>query len=100
MYRYSLTQWIVGNEPIENTLDRLKACGYDGVEFTADPYQDIDVLKRLLAESGLCCTSLCGMFSRERDLASEDAAIRENAQKYLRDCVDIDRKSTRLNSSH
>lgn len=89
MYRYSMTQWIAGSEPIENTLKRLNACGYDGVEFAAEPEQDVEALKRAMLENDLICTSLCGMFPRERDLASSDPAIWENARKYLRGSVDM-----------
>ena len=33
MYKYSVTQWIAGSEPAGDTLRRLGALGYDGVEF-------------------------------------------------------------------
>ena len=35
MYKYSMTQWIVGNEDIEYSFQRLKKNGYDGIEFAA-----------------------------------------------------------------
>jgi len=89
MYRYSMTQWIVGSEPVERTLKRLRDCGYDGVEFAAEPDQDLNPLKRGMEENGLACTSLCGMFPPERDLASSSAAVRENAKAYLRGSVDM-----------
>ena len=38
MYKYSMTQWIVGNEDIEYSFQRLKKNGYDGIEFAAEPY--------------------------------------------------------------
>ncbi len=79
MYRYSMTQWIAGNQPIQKTLQQLKACGYDGVEFGAEPYQDLHALKATMEEHGLMCTSLCGMYTSQRDLASSDSKIREFA---------------------
>ena len=36
MYQYSMTQWIVGNESIEDSFKRLKRLGYDGIEFAAE----------------------------------------------------------------
>ena len=36
MYRYSMTQWIVGDEEIEYSFQRLKKYGYDGIEFAAE----------------------------------------------------------------
>ena len=89
MYRCSVTQWIVGSEPAEKTLKRLGELGYDGVEFSAEPDQDLDVLRRGMAENGLSCTSLCGMFPAARDLASSSEEIRGSAKKYLRDSIDM-----------
>ena len=37
MYKYSMTQWIVGNEDIEYSFQRLKKNGYEGIEFAAEP---------------------------------------------------------------
>lgn len=89
MYKYSVTQWIAGSEPVENTLKRLGALGYDGVEFAAEPDQDLNALRRGMAENSLTCTSLCGMFPAARDLASSSAETRKNAKKYLRATVDM-----------
>lgn len=89
MYRYSMTQWIAGNQPIQKTLEQLKACGYDGVEFGAEPDQDLHALKATMEEHGLMCTSLCGMYTPQRDLASSDPKTRKCAQKYLRDSIDM-----------
>jgi sugar phosphate isomerase/epimerase len=89
MYKYSVTQWIAGSEPVEVTLKRLGELGYDGVEFAAEPDQDLDALRRGMAENKLFCTSLCGMFPASRDLASSSAETRKTAKKYLHDCVDM-----------
>ena len=29
MFEYGMTQWVVGNEPLRRSCERLKACGYD-----------------------------------------------------------------------
>ena len=38
MYHIGMTQWIVGDELLEVSCKRLQQCGYDGIEFAADPY--------------------------------------------------------------
>ena len=35
--KYSMTQWILGGEPLEKTLKRLKKYGFDGIELIPDP---------------------------------------------------------------
>lgn len=90
MYRYSATQWIFGNESIETSLARLKKFGYDGVELAAEPYDpNLSNVKKLMDKYGLICTSLCGIFTPERDLSSINENIRANAVKYVRDSVDM-----------
>ena len=35
--KYSITQWILGGEPLETSLERLKKYGFDGIELIPDP---------------------------------------------------------------
>ena len=59
MYRYSMTQWIVGDEEIEYSFQRLKKYGYDGIEFAAESaLLDADRLSELMKQYGISCTSL------------------------------------------
>lgn len=87
MYKYSMTQWIMGNEDIELSFQRLKKYGYDGIEFAAEPYAlNQDKMKDLLVKYGMECTSLCGIFPENRDLTDENG---EEAVEYLMDSVDF-----------
>lgn len=90
MYKYSMTQWIVGDEDIEQSFRRLKSCGYDGIEFAAEPYTlDAERLLALMEKYGLSCTSLCGIFPEERDLTASEPEAAEAAVKYVCDSVDL-----------
>ncbi|MFD0697423.1 TIM barrel protein [Paenibacillus sp. GCM10027628] len=90
MYRYSVTQWIYGNEDLETSLLRLKKCGYDGVELAGEPDQmDLDAVQSLLIKHGLICTSICGIYTADRDLSSPNSEIRSRAIQYVKACVDI-----------
>lgn len=90
MYRYSMTQWIAGDEEIELSFQRLKRFGYDGIEFAAEPYTaDQDKMAELLEKYQLGCTSLCGIFPEERDLSSGDSRAAGRAVQYLKDSVDF-----------
>ncbi|GAB6118349.1 sugar phosphate isomerase/epimerase [Thermoanaerobacter brockii subsp. lactiethylicus] len=90
MYLYSVTQWIFGKEPIEKSFERLKRFNYDGVELAGEPYDmNIREIKQLLNKYGLICTSICGIYTEERDLSSSSTKIRNKAVQYVKDCVDM-----------
>jgi len=90
MYRYSATQWIFGNEPMEKSFARLKKFNYDGVELAGEPYDmDVGEIKQLLDRYGLICTSICGIYTEERNPSSSDIKIRTKAIQYVKDCVDM-----------
>ena len=87
MYHIGMTQWIVGNEPLEESCKRLEKYDYDGIEFAADPYHlDIAKCRELMEKYHLNCHSLCGLFDESRDL-TDDGEAGENAVRYLKDSV-------------
>jgi sugar phosphate isomerase/epimerase len=90
MYKYSMTQWIAGDEEIENSFIRLKKYGYDGIEYAAEPYTlDQDRLLVLMRKYEINCTSLCGIFSEDRDLTAPVDEGGKKAVDYLKDSVDF-----------
>lgn len=92
MYHIGMTQWIVGDEPLEVSCERLKKCGYDGIEFAAEPYKlDVSECLGLMEKYSLNCHSLCGIFDESRDL-TDDGKAGNTAVKYLKDSVDFARK--------
>ena len=89
MFQYSMTQWILGNEAVENSFKRLEKYGYDGIEFAAEPYTlDVEEMLCLMKKYGMRCSSLCGIFSEERDLSASDKETAEKAVRYLCDSID------------
>ena len=92
MYHIAMTQWIVGDEALETSCQRLQKYGYNGIEFAAEPHKlDAAVCVSLMKKYGLDCRSLCGIFTEERDLtASGDLGA--TAVQYLKDTVDFARK--------
>ncbi len=89
MYHIGMTQWIVGDEPLEVSCARLGRFGYDGIEFAAEPGRlDAEECIALMDKYGLNCRSLCGIFDESRDLTSEGEAG-ETAVQYIKDSVDF-----------
>jgi len=93
MFTYSVTQWIYGNEDMEISLKRLKKFGYDGVELAGEPDKlDLPSIQQLLNKYDLRCTSICGIYTPDRDLSSVNPEIRQKAIQYVKDCVDMAKK--------
>ncbi len=89
MYHYGMTQWIVGNEPLEISCKRMQDCGYNGIEFAAEPGKlDWEECNALMDKYHLNCHSLCGLFDETRDL-TDAGESGKNAVVYLKDCVDF-----------
>lgn len=90
---YSVSSWIFGRRPLETVLRRLAELGYGAVELKGEPGEyDLPRLRSLLAEHRLTVSSICGMYpgpGEPRDLAHPDPALREQAVRYVRACVDL-----------
>lgn len=91
--KYSISNWIYGDEPLETTFERLQRFGYDGVELKGEPklYQAGEV-KELCKKYNLGVLSIAGIYpwpTRDRDMASPDDQVRKKAISYLRSCVDL-----------
>ncbi|MBI4536943.1 MAG: sugar phosphate isomerase/epimerase [candidate division NC10 bacterium] len=83
--------WIYGDAPLPAILGRIAFAGYDGVEIPGEPdrWAFADV-RRALADSGLRplgLTASCMVPATRRDLAHPDPAVRDEAVRYLVDCL-------------
>lgn len=64
--------------------------GFDGVEIPIFNPETVDIkaTKEALEVNGMGCTT-CSILGEDRDLINFDPAIRENAKKYIIDCIKI-----------
>ena len=71
-------------------LYKVAAMGYDVIEVAVEDKDLIDwsLLKKIAAETGLNIT-ISGAFGPNRDISSDDAAIRKNGFDYIVDCLRI-----------
>lgn len=83
--------WIYGDAPLDETLARIAATGYGGVEIPGEPHRwPPGEVRRLLAHHGLAplaLTASCMYPQTPRDLANPDPAIRAQAVRYVEDCL-------------
>jgi sugar phosphate isomerase/epimerase len=91
MPHFGVCAWIYGDAPLEQTLARIVAAGYDGVEIPGEPSAfDPASVRRALANTGLApvgLTASCMVPATRRDLAHPDPAIRADAVGYLVACL-------------
>jgi D-psicose/D-tagatose/L-ribulose 3-epimerase len=71
-------------------IDKVKAFGFDLIEICVEDPATIDtaLIGQALKQAQLGVT-ICGAFGANRDMSSDDPAIRDNAIGYSRRCVDI-----------
>jgi len=69
---------------------KVKEMGYDILEVAVEQKELIDweKLKKVAAETGLQIT-ISGAFGSDRDISSDDPAVREQGLNYIIDCVKI-----------
>jgi D-psicose/D-tagatose/L-ribulose 3-epimerase len=77
-------------EPIETTIRRLAACGYDGIEISGEPaLYDPKHVRSLLDENGLECWGSVTLMVGGRDLLHEDNYVRVGSVQYVKDTIDL-----------
>ena len=90
--RFGVSAWIYGDAPLAETLGRIAAAGYDGVEIPGEPerWRPAD-LRRWLGDQGLAPVALTAscMVETERDLAHPDPRVRAVAVDYVRGCLEF-----------
>ncbi|MFC1715190.1 sugar phosphate isomerase/epimerase family protein [Candidatus Poribacteria bacterium] len=71
-------------------IQKAADIGFDGVEIPIfDPDTvDIKATGDALKAAGMECTG-CSILGDDRDLISDDPAVRENAKKYMKECIEI-----------
>ena len=92
MFRYSLSNWTCGREPIADTFERLHRLGFDGIELTGEPERyDVNELAALSRRYGLKIFSVLGQYPwpGNHDLANPDPEVRNQAVRYLVDCCEF-----------
>lgn len=91
MPRFGVCAWLYGKAPLDETLARIAAAEYAGVEIPGEPeaYSPAEV-RRLLSWHGLAplaLTASCTVPETRRDLAHPDSTVRDEAVGYVVECL-------------
>jgi sugar phosphate isomerase/epimerase len=89
--RLGVCSWIYGSAPLGETLARIAAAGYEGVELPGEPGRWApSEIRRLLIRhrlTPLALTASCMFPQTPRDLANPDPHIRLQAVRYVAGCL-------------
>lgn len=94
---YSISNWIYGEEPLENQFKRLKKYGYDAIEImVTEPNEfDLDKTKGYIEKYQMPCCSICTLMrgsvekSKKRSIIDKDINVRKQSIRFLKECLQI-----------
>jgi D-psicose/D-tagatose/L-ribulose 3-epimerase len=90
----SWSNWGFGLEPLATSAARLASQGVKFIELHGNHYgPDLGYrpaeTRQILADHGITCAGICGMFSAENDLSSNRGVARQHAVDYLKRTLDF-----------
>lgn len=89
-FRYAYNALVYFGEDIADSIDRVARFGYDAIEVVGEPATlDAKRIKRLADDAGIAVSSVCSIYTAERDLAHPDPAVRTSTVQYVKDVADF-----------
>ncbi|MFY4776318.1 TIM barrel protein [Metabacillus sp. RGM 3146] len=90
MFKYSFCNLVWYKEELSKSVNRLARYGYDAIDLYGEPsaynYNDV---RRILKDNDLAVSSICAIYTNERDLAHPDGKVRQNAQEYVKNVIEM-----------
>ncbi|MEL7655533.1 MAG: sugar phosphate isomerase/epimerase [Anaerolineaceae bacterium] len=91
--KYAISNWIYGDEPLDDVFQRLKRYGYGGIELVGEPEKyNVDTILQLSSKYMIKVCSVLSWCLADipgRDLSHPDPSIRQKTIEYLRNCIDF-----------
>jgi sugar phosphate isomerase/epimerase len=90
MFKYSYNSLVYYGEDFATSASRVAKCGYDAIELYGEPDEyDPAEVRTLCSDLGITVSSICSLYTDERDLASPDKRVRSNAVDYVKNVSDL-----------
>lgn len=91
MVKFGVISWVWFYPFDPKAVFQAEEAGFDGLEIPVEDPKILDKGKivEALNSSKIECSSICGVLSPERDIKSDDKALREKAKQYIKSCVDF-----------
>jgi sugar phosphate isomerase/epimerase len=84
--RFAYNSLVYYGEDIAASIDRVARYGYDGIEIVGEPREiDPGRVHRLTRDAGIEVSSICSIYTPERDLVHPEADVRRAAVQYVKD---------------
>ena len=84
--RFAYNSLVYHGEDIATSIDRVARFGYDGIEIVGEPAEiDPGRVLKLTRDAGIEVSSICSIYTPERDLVHPDGAVRRAAVQYVQD---------------
>lgn len=85
-FRYAYNSLVYYGEDISKSIDRVARFGYDAIEVIGEPAElDAKRIKKLADDADIAVSSICSLYTPDRDLSHPDSAIRKKAVQYVKD---------------
>lgn len=89
-FRYSYNSLVYFEEDLAISIDRVARLGYDAIEIVGEPTSiDATRIAKLTQDAGIGVSSICSIYTAERDLVHPDPDTRRSAVQYVKDLVDF-----------
>lgn len=90
MFKYAYDALVYSGEPIQRSIERVAKFGYDAIEMLGEPDQfDTAEVNRLCNANGIKVSSICSIFTPERDMIHPDVKVRTQALDYVKSVLDF-----------
>ena len=90
MFKYSYNSLVYYGEKISDSIKRVAECGYDAIELYGEPDAlDAKEVRSLCERHNIGVSSICSIYTNERDFASPDPSIRKNTVTYVKRVADL-----------
>lgn len=89
-FRYAYNSLVYFDEDLAVSVDRVTRFGYDAIEIVGEPQQiDPHRVRSLTENAGIGVSSICSIYTAERDLVHPDESRRAAAIQYVKDLADF-----------
>lgn len=89
-FRYAYNSLVYFGEDLADSVDRVARYGYDAIEIVGEPTKiDPHRVAKLTKDAGIGVSSVCSIYTADRDLIHPDPKARSAAIQYVKDLADF-----------
>ncbi len=90
MFKYSYNSLVYYGEDVDTSVKRVAQFGYDALELYGEPGEyDPAHVQKLCSDHNITISSICSIYTAERDLASPDEKVRRDGTDYMKRVSDL-----------